>query len=213
MSMKQITEKTLNDLRACMAARMSPYRMAHTLGVEKMTARLAALFAPDDAPWLCAAALLHDITKEEKNEKQLQLLAAAQITLRPAEAASPKTWHAITAPLVIAAEFPAFATEPLLSAVRWHTTGRAGMTLGEAIVYLADYIEEGRSFPDCVTLREMFWGKDPAKMDAATRQRHLCDVLLCSFDMTVADILSAGGTVCLDTLAAREDLKKRKTLA
>ena len=211
--MKTITEKELNELRERVAARLTPYRMAHTLGVEEMTRRLAALFAPDDAPWLRAAALLHDVTKEESKERQLELLKAGNVTLRPDEMASPKTWHAITAPLVITAEFPDFATPPLLSAVRWHTTGRAGMTLGEAIIYLADYIEYGRKFADCTLLREMFWGQEPAKMDVAARHAHLCEVLLRSFDMTVADILSVGGTVCLDTLAAREDLKKRKTLA
>ena len=206
MSTKHITEKELSSLRERVSARISPYRMAHTLGVEEMTARLAALYAPEDALWLRAAALLHDITKEEGNARQLELLAKGEVTLRPDEAASPKTWHAITAPLVIAAEFPAFAAEPLLSAVRWHTTGHAGLTLCEAIVYLADYIEDGRRFADCVALREMFWRAEPAKMDAMARRRHLCNILLHSFDMTIDDILSAGGTVCLDTLAAREDL-------
>lgn len=211
--MKHITEKELDSLRERISSRLTPYRMAHTLGVEEMTRRLAALFAPNDAEWLRAAALLHDVTKEESNDKQLELLSREGIALRPDEKASPKTWHAITAPLVIAAEFPDFATPPLLSAVRWHTTGRAGLTLGEAIIYLADYIEEGRKFADCILLRDMFWQREPAKMDAAARHRHLCDVLLRSFDMTIEDILSVGGTVCLDTLAAREDLKKRKTLA
>lgn len=213
MNRKHITEKELNALGACVAARLSPYRWAHTQGVEKMTARLAELLAPDDADWLRAAALLHDITKEESNDSQLRLLAEAGITLRPDEAASPKTWHAITAPIVIAAEFPDLATPPLLSAVRWHTTGHAGMSVGEAIVYLADYIEEGRAFADCVSLREAFWGAAPAAMDFATRHRHLCEILLRSFDMTLADIARTNGTVCLDTLAAVEDLKMRKTLA
>ena len=209
MNRKHITEKELNALGACVAARLSPYRWAHTQGVEKMTARLAELFAPDDADWLRAAALLHDITKEESNDSQLRLLAEAGITLRPDEAASPKTWHAITAPIVIAAEFPDLATPSLLSAVRWHTTGHAGMSVGEAIVYLADYIEAGRRFADCVALREAFWSAEPQKMDADARLSHLYRVLLRSFDFTLADVEKAGRQPCLDTLAARQDIANR----
>lgn len=212
MPMERITEQTLHALRARVTQGLSPYRAAHTLGVEEMTARLAALYAPDDALWLRAAALLHDITKEQSDEAQLVLLARHGIALRPDEAATPKIWHAITAPLYIADNLPEFALPPLLSAVRWHTTGREGMTLSEAILYLADYIEEGRSFADCVALRKAFWGADPAAMDTAARNAHLLSILVRSLEMTLADIGKSGGTACLDTLAAAEELKKKTTL-
>ena len=213
MPMKKISEQMLDTLREQVVARLSPYRAAHTLGVEEMTARLAALYMPKDVLWLRAAALLHDITKEESDKAQLDLFAEHGISLRPDEAATPKIWHAITAPLVIAKAYADFATPALLSAVRWHTTGRRGMTLGEAILYLADYIEGGRKFADCTALRDMFWGSEPAAMKTAEKHCHLRDVLLRSFEMTLADIEKSGGTACLDTLAAVEDLKEKSTLA
>ena len=202
----------LQELRSAMAARLSPYRMAHTLGVEEMAARLAALYCPEKEPMLRAAALLHDLTKEQKNGEQTALFAAHGVVLRPDEQASPKIWHGMTAALEIPVQFPAFATPELIAAVRWHTTGRADMTLTEAILFLADYIEEGRTFADCIALRNRFFEADPAAMPEPMRRRHLRDILLLSLDYTLSELEAAGGAVCLDSLAARESLKNRSEI-
>lgn len=197
----------LSCLREAVRARLSPHRFAHTLGVEEMAARLARLYAPAEEAMLRAAALLHDITKELSDSEQLALMAAADITLRPDELASAKIYHGITAPLVIARDFPAYAEQALLLAVRWHTTGRVGMTLTEAILCLADYIEEGRGYPACIALRESFFAADPATMGEGERRAHLAHALLCSLEATVASLASKNAPVCLDTAAACRWLK------
>ena len=48
----------------------------------------------------------------------------------------------------------------LVSAVRYHTTGRADMTIAEKIIYLADFIDMSRKFEDCVVLRDYFFDFD-----------------------------------------------------
>lgn len=204
-----ITAQMLNGLRGRMAALLSPYRMAHTLGVEEMAARLATLYCPEKELVLRAAALLHDLTKELKNGEHLAIFQAHGVTLRPDEQASPKVWHGMTAALEIPARFPDFADPELIKAVRWHSTGHANMTLPEAILLLADYMEEGRSFPDCIALRNRFFKVEPAAMTLPERRRHLRDILLLSFDYTLSELQASGSSVCLDTLAAREDLKNR----
>lgn len=201
---KEITVAALDTLRALVGEKMSEYRFAHTRGVEQTVGELCALYLPEAAPQLRAAALLHDITKEWPREQAAAYIEAHGIALRPDEAASPKIWHGITAPLVIADEFSAFATPTVLSAVRWHTTGRSGMTLTEALLYLADYIEPTRTFADCVALRQAFFEAEPEKMDMAARLRHLWRVLLLSFDDTLAALAAEGAPTCADTLAARE---------
>ena len=80
------------------------------------------------------------------------------------------------------------------------------MTLTEQIVYLADYIDDSRTFPDCVTLREAFWGAKPENMRAEQRKTHLWQVLVQSFDMTIAGIMEDGAPVSPDTFCARNDL-------
>jgi nicotinate-nucleotide adenylyltransferase len=203
------SESELSALRESLRAQMSEKRYAHTVAVEDMVARLCAVYCPEETNLLRAAALLHDLTKELKNGEQLAIFQAHGVTLRPDEQASPKVWHGMTAALEIPARFPDFADPELIKAVRWHSTGHANMTLPEAILLLADYIEEGRSFPDCIALRNRFFKVEPAAMTLPERRRHLRDILLLSFDYTLSELQASGSSVCLDTLAAREDLKNR----
>ena len=133
-------EKKIDDLRDKLAGEMSEFRFRHTLGGEKEAVRLGELYAPDKIPLLRAAALLHDITKENTFEKQLQLCYELGIMLKDSEKSSPKTLHAITGAAVIERDFPEFADPELVSAVRWHTTGKENMSIRDKIIYLADYI-------------------------------------------------------------------------
>ena len=43
----------------------------------------------------------------------------------------------------------------VLDAIRYHTSGREGMTLMDKIVCLADYMEPGRDFPGVHKIREL----------------------------------------------------------
>ncbi len=207
----RFSEAALEGLRREIEKKLTPYRFLHTIGVEEMVARLAALYLPEKAPMLRAAALLHDITKEKTVSEQREIIERSGVSLRDDEAASPKILHGITAALVIPSRYPDLADGELVSAVRWHTTGRAGMTLIEALLYLADYIEEGRRFPDCVLLRNLFFEAEPEKMEMAARLRHLWAVILHSLDLTLAALRGEGAPICLDTLAAREYIAKKLT--
>lgn len=199
-------EEKLNGLQKTVEARLSRKRWIHTAEVEKMAARLAELYCPEKTDLLRAAALLHDITKEWPIEKHCAFCAAHGIRLTKQDVVAHKTLHARTAAALIPAEFPEFAAPELLSAVRWHTTGRAKMTLADKLIYLADYIDESRQFPDCVTLRGAFWNAAPQAMTVSERKEHLRKVLLRSFDMTISGLLEDGLPVAQDTISARNAL-------
>ncbi len=200
----------LSFLREAVASRVSGKRLTHTLSVERECASLASIFAPALEFELCAAGLLHDVTKQLNLEKQLQLCDKFGIIYTSGDLLAPKTFHARTAEAVIRDEFPEFATDSLLSAVRYHTTGRAHMTLSESLVYLADYIEETRTFPDCVELRARFYsGLDSLNGDAE-RLAHLRDILLLSFDMTIRGLIDDSAPIHPDTLEARNSLLEEK---
>lgn len=47
----------------------------------------------------------------------------------------------------IARDIFGIENESILEAIRWHCTGKAGMTKAELLVYLADAIEPGRDYP------------------------------------------------------------------
>ena len=60
--------------------------------------------------------------------------------------------HAFSGAAAAALEFG--VSPEVESAIRWHTTGRAGMSLLEKIIWLADYIEPNRTTPGVEEVRE-----------------------------------------------------------
>lgn len=204
--MIEVTHSMLDELRAEVADSMSPKRFRHTVAVEAMIERLCALFCPELTNRLRAAALLHDVTKELNTEAQIALCKELGLTVTEIDRASPKTLHARTAAASIPVRYPAFDDPIIVSAVRWHTTGHRGMTLPEKLLYLADYIDDSRSFESCVILRRYFWGAEPERLDEVSRLALLRDTLILSFDMTVRDLLADGKIVSVETAEARNEL-------
>ena len=202
-----IDERLLDELRDTVkTAPMSEKRREHTLAVERMAVRIGEIYAPDKLPILRAAALLHDITKEYKTEKHIEICRMCGYEPRDIDVFAPKTLHARTAAMLIPLQYPDFSDSETVSAVRWHTTGRAEMTLCERIVYLADYIDDTRKFEDCVRLRDFFWSAEPQKMDKNAREAHLRDTLILSFKMTVSALLEEGLPISPDTVDALNSL-------
>ena len=201
-----ITEEMLLSLRREIEGGMSEKRFRHTAEVEKMVERLGQLYAPDYVPYLRAAALLHDITKEYPTEKQLQISAEYGLEISREDLCAPKTFHARTAAALIPEHYPDFACDEIITAVRWHTTGRRDMSICEKLIYLADYIDMSRTFEDCVRLRDYFFSACPEKMDERERFSHLSDTLIMSFDMTIRGIMEEHGVISSHTFEARNHL-------
>ena len=199
-------EAELAALRERVIGGMSPKRFHHTAAVEDMVTRLATLYCPEEIPALRAAALLHDVTKEYDIPTHVAMLTEAGQPPRAGEEYAHKTFHARTAALLIPEQYPAFNCDTVVNAVRWHTTGREGMTITEKLLYLADYIDESRLFPDCVRLRSFFWDAGPERMTMEDRLTHLRRTLIMSFDMTMRALLSECAVISADTAHARNEL-------
>ena len=202
----KITEQMLKELRGRVTENMSQKRATHTLEVEKMAVRLCELFCPEKTDKMRAAALLHDITKEYTLDGQLEVCEKYGLPVSERDVFSPKTFHARTAAAIIPDRYPEFADEEIISAVRYHTTGREGMTLTEKIIYLADYIDMSRTFEDCVRLREYFFDAEPEKMSKSELLRHLDSTLILSYDMTVSGLMFDGLPISEETFKARNEL-------
>jgi nicotinate-nucleotide adenylyltransferase len=183
------SEEMLSSLRESVKNEMGEKRYFHTLEVEKMAAHLGEIFAKDQISMLRAAASLHDVTKERTNEEHIAICEEAGLIVTKAERKSPKMFHAKTAALVIPKKYHEFAIPELISAVRYHTTGRADMTMAEKIIYLADYIDMSRDFEDCVKLRDMFFSAKPEDMNEEERLKHLDRVLLASYDINISALI------------------------
>ncbi|MBR6289997.1 MAG: bis(5'-nucleosyl)-tetraphosphatase (symmetrical) YqeK [Clostridia bacterium] len=197
----ELTDEMLSVLRERVRDYLKPKRYLHTLAVEEEAARLGELFLPDRINALRAAALLHDITKRDDLEKQLQYCSEFGIIYDVLERSSPKLFHAKTAAELARRDFAEFVDDEIISGIRWHTTGREQMTVFESIVYLADYIEKTRTFPDCVELRRYFWGgiAEPG----ADVAEHFKKTMVLSFDMTIRNLIEENAPIDRDTVAAR----------
>ena len=119
-------EEDLAGLREKVAGVVTGKRLTHTYGVEREITRLSEIYAPDEEYRLRAAALLHDITKQKKGDEQTALCDKYGIKYTKEDTLMPKTFHARTAVEVIKHDFPEFADDYILGAVRYHTTGREG---------------------------------------------------------------------------------------
>ena len=206
---ESFSEGELTMLACDIKKHMSEYRFAHTRGVFKMASQLAEMYMPERLSELRASALLHDITKELSVEEHIALMKKHGIEATEDDISSPQLLHSKTAELMAADRYPEFATERICQALRYHTTGSADMTLFDAIIYLADYIEDGRDNEFCNALKDFFWSAEPQKMSLDERERHLWKTVLYSLDMTVENITTKGGSVDSATLSARDAVARR----
>ncbi len=201
-----ITEEKLEEIRTRVSTMMSARRLSHTLGVEREIISLAKIFLPEKVNKLRAAALLHDITKEYPTQKQLEICKTYSIEVSDSLRRSPKLFHAVTGAYVARTLFEDVVDGEAFDAILYHTTGRRGMKLAEKLLYLADYIEDGRTFDDCVRLRKYFYDKIN-NLTATEKYTHLEKTLLLSFDMTVKNLRDEGACVDPVTLDAMDFIK------
>ena len=206
-----ITEETLASLRERVRPYLKEKRYLHTLEVEEEAARIGAVFLPDKIEKLRAAALLHDITKRDPFENQLQICEEFGIMVQKSDLESPKVLHAITAAAVASRDFADIVDGEILSGVRWHTTGHDGMSVFESVIYLADYIEPSRTFDECIALRNYFWGSMPNADDRTKQAIHLCRTMVYSFDLTLRSLMENAEPVGTDTVLARNCFLARLT--
>ncbi len=205
----EIHESNLATLRGKIRSYMSGKRLLHTYAVEEEISSLAKIYCPEAEYELRAAALLHDITKELKLPEQLTLCEKNAIPYTEEETLTPKIFHAKTAVAVINADFPEYAALDAVKSIRWHTTGRRGMTLFDKLLYLADWIEATRTFEQCRELRAFFYNWFEKAED---KEKHLLETMIKALDMTITDLIGDGNIIHPDTLDARNSLVSERKL-
>ena len=132
--------------------RLNPDRLYHSLNVADEAKKLAKHYGADEQKAFTAG-LLHDILKNMPDSELLQYFERNGIMLTETERASRKTWHAMAGADFLRRELHV-TDEDILSAVRWHTTGRAGMTLLDKVLFVADFISADRDYPGVERMRE-----------------------------------------------------------
>ena len=132
----------IENIRKRLHKHLPAARYNHTIGVAYTAASLAMRYDCDIERALLAG-LLHDCAKEYKSDELIDKCSKAGIELSKSELNSPQIIHAIYG-VYMAKNIYNIDDEDILSSIRWHTTGKADMSLLEKIVFTADYIEPGR---------------------------------------------------------------------
>lgn len=141
-----------SELEALLRTRLRGDRLSHTYRVVDTARKLAVRFFADEQK-AAEAALMHDFMRSAPPDELLALGRLHNVITDPAEETTPLLLHGPVAAAVLA-EQGLLTDADVIGAIRWHTTGRGGMTLLEKVIWLADYIEPGRSFSGVERVRE-----------------------------------------------------------
>lgn len=139
-------------LKIELAKRIPSARYEHVLRVATLSEKLAEMYGVS-VKAAEQAALFHDIAKFMDKEKLRSILEEAKLD-RQLLFFHHELWHGPVGALIANKEF-GVADEDVLQAIRYHTTGRAGMSNLEKVLYVADMLEPCRDFPGVEQLREI----------------------------------------------------------
>ncbi|MGP6138887.1 MULTISPECIES: bis(5'-nucleosyl)-tetraphosphatase (symmetrical) YqeK [unclassified Jeotgalibaca] len=132
--------------------RVKKSRYAHILRVEEKAIALAEQYGADvEACQL--AALLHDYAKDMQREEIEEIKKNAKIDEEMLAFGS-EIWHG-PAGAYFAKETFGIKNPEVLEAIYQHTIGGVEMSLVGKVLFIADYIEEGRTFPGVERAREL----------------------------------------------------------
>ena len=176
---------------ALLRERLDDYRFEHSIAVANQSVKLAIRFGANSEK-AYVAGLLHDICKNLKKEEQLQFFSRSAIMLTDTEKLSPKVWHAISGAQYLKEKLK-INDDDIIDAVRYHTTGRAEMSLLEKVIYIADLTSLDRNYPDVDVLRKIV-------------ESNLDEGLIYALKFTITSLANKEQPIHPDTLNAYNDL-------
>lgn len=171
--------------------KLSFKRFKHTIGVVEMSKHLASIYNVD-LEKVQMAALLHDYAKELTNEELLKFMPNTTSTKKQIFLNQPQLLHGFAAAYMAKSEFN-ITDEDILNAIKYHTTGRVNMSELEKIIYIADFIELGRSFPGVEKLRKITF-------------KNLNKGILLSLNQTIRFVMDKGELIHPESIEARNNI-------
>lgn len=144
----------LNDaeLRCVSYSMVKAKRIPHIRGTEEEAVRLAERWGAD-VDKMRQAAILHDCTKYLSLSEHLAICEKFGVELDEMERSAEKLLHAKTGAVLARHMFG--RDDEIYEAIFYHTTARGNMSLGEKILYMADYIEPNRDFEGVDEMRAL----------------------------------------------------------
>lgn len=127
-------------------------RYTHSLGVMKMARELALIYGENEEK-AAFAGLIHDIAKEMSKEEIKQYVKMHEIEMDEIEKKQLGLMHAKLGACIAKERYK--ADKQVQNAILYHTTGNKKMNKFAKIIYVADKIEENRTYDGVEELREL----------------------------------------------------------
>jgi predicted HD superfamily hydrolase involved in NAD metabolism len=121
---------------------LSPERFEHSLGAHEKAVELAEKFRlpMEEQERAAIAGLLHDAAKLLTPDELYEACEVYELSVDEWDRKTPQTLHPFVGAELVREAF-GLDDPDILNAIRYHTTGRAGMSRVEKIVFIADKIE------------------------------------------------------------------------
>lgn len=183
----------MDCIEAYIEKNLTAKRKAHTYGVVETAVKLSRRFGEDEEKSKVAA-LYHDMFRS--TPLNILNMYVRQLNLGEQYIDNANLSHGKIAAYIMKRDWNIKDTD-ILNAVKYHTTGRVAMSKLEKIIYLADAIEPGRSYPSVDLIR-----------NAALHS--LDKACLLSMEHSIEYIRTRGLFLHEDTINARRDLKEKE---
>lgn len=187
----------IDDIKDYLKENLTEKRYNHSIGVAEEAVRLAERYGSDTEKAYLTG-LIHDCAKEIKYDEAVSLLQDKYNVV--VDAVTLNTYKLLHGPLgtCIAQDKFGVCDLEILDAIKYHTTGKAAMSMFTKIIYIADYIEPNRTFDGVEDLRKLAY----EDIDKA---------ILLGIDWTITELVEKGSMFHPDTVHARNYLLLEKT--
>jgi predicted HD superfamily hydrolase involved in NAD metabolism len=180
MNLEQMDQLLGNSLR--------PKRYLHSVNTMKTAVSLAEHYG-ENTEKAAVAGLLHDCAKDLDDGETRRYCLENGIVPNKIEDKQIFLMHGAVG-AIVAREKYGVGDPEILNAIKYHTTGFAGMNMLDKIIFLADYIEPGRTFSEAEEARKL------AFLD-------LNRALISSFDSVIKYVINQKGLIHPFTIEAR----------
>lgn len=147
------TKTVLETYRDLLRERLPEKRVLHCLSVANQAMDIGLQLGLDMSA-LQTAGLLHDLCRGLDNETMLAQARCFQIPIDPISLQKPMLLHGPVAAEWCRRELN-ISNPDVLEAIYWHTTGHPGMGRLAQVLYMADFCEPLRKYPEAAEVRDI----------------------------------------------------------
>ena len=175
------------EIKSLLKSRLSKKRYTHSVNVAQQAKILAKINNFDEEKSYFAG-LIHDVCKEIPLTEQETYVLSSSMDIDEVEKKSQPLWHAIAGAEFVREHYR-INDKDILNSIRYHTVARAGMSILEKIIYLADLTSADRSYKDVAQTRKIC-------------EKNLDEGMLYALKFSITDSVSKSNTIPQSTFEA-----------